>query len=102
MRVVQFSSDDAWKFNSLCIVNPKINPCAKAGSMRCYCLGTLINTNGATTSEWVPVVDQVLLMASIFLTYMAGIIPAEKLLSSSRSSISIDNALSGDASLSGR
>lgn len=102
LRVVQFSSGDAWKFNSLCIVNPKLNPCAKAGSMRCYCLGTLINTNGATTSEWVPVVDQVLLMASIFLTYMAGIIPAEKLLSSSRSSISIDNALSGDASLSGR
>lgn len=65
-------------------------------------MGTLINTNGATFSEWVPVVDQVLLMASIFLTYMAGVIPARKLLSSSRKRISLDNTLSGDALLSGR
>lgn len=102
LRVVRFSSGDACKFSSLCMVFPNVNPCAKDGSMRCYCLGTLINTNGATFSEWVPVVDQVLLMASIFLTYMAGVIPARKLLSSSRKRISLDNTLSGDALLSGR
>ncbi|KAG5514719.1 hypothetical protein RHGRI_035944 [Rhododendron griersonianum] len=102
LRVVRFSSGNACKFSSLCMVFPKVNPCAKDGSMRCYCLGTLINTNGATFSEWVPVVDQVLLMASIFLTYMAGVIPAQKLLSSSRKRISLDDTLSGDALLSGR
>ncbi|KAI8523206.1 hypothetical protein RHMOL_Rhmol13G0055400 [Rhododendron molle] len=102
LRVVRFSSGDACKFNSLCMVFPKVNPCAKDGSMRCYCLGTLINTNGATFSEWVPVVDQGLLMASIFLTYMAGVIPARKLLSSSRNRISLGDTLSGDALLSGR
>ncbi|XP_058198198.1 uncharacterized protein LOC131313735 isoform X1 [Rhododendron vialii] len=100
LRVVRFSSGDACKFSSLCMVFPKVNPCAKDGSMRCYCLGTWINTNGATFSEWVPVVDQVLLMASIFLTYMAGVIPARKLLSSSRKRISLDDTLSGDALLS--
>ncbi|GFZ17600.1 hypothetical protein Acr_26g0008700 [Actinidia rufa] len=64
--------------------------------MRCHFLGTLINNDGATVSAWIPIVDQVLLMANIFLTYIAGVIPAEKVLSSSRNRISTDYALPGD------
>ncbi|GFZ17618.1 hypothetical protein Acr_26g0008880 [Actinidia rufa] len=70
--------------------------------MRCHFLGTLINNDGATVSAWIPIVDQVLLMANIFLTYIAGVIPAEKVLSSSRNRISTDYALPGDTTLSGR
>ncbi|KAL7172736.1 hypothetical protein ACSBR2_032248 [Camellia fascicularis] len=101
-RVAQLSSWNACKFSALCIANPKLNPYPKHSSMRCHCLGTLINTDGATTSEWVPVVDQVLLMASIFLTYMAGVIPTKKLLVSSQNGISTDYALAGDSTFSGR
>ncbi|PSR86371.1 Ycf55-like protein [Actinidia chinensis var. chinensis] len=90
------------EFSSQCARNPIVNPSRKDYSMRCYCLGTLINTDGATLSEWIPIVDQVLLMASIFLTYMAGVIPAEKVLSSSRNSLSTDHALPGDTTFSGR
>ena len=90
------------EFSSQCAWNPIVNPSRKDCSMRCYCLGTLINTDAATLSEWIPIVDQVLLMASIFLTYMAGVIPAEKVLSSSRNSISTDHALPGDTTFSGR
>lgn len=99
-RVAQLSSWNACKFSALCIANPKINPYPKHSSVRCHCLGTLINTDGATTSEWVPVVDQVLLMASIFLTYMAGVIPTKKLLVSSQNGISTDYALAGDSTFS--
>lgn len=101
-RVAQLSSWNACKFSALCIANPKINPYPKHSSMRCHCLGTLINTDGATTSEWVPVVNQVLLMASIFLTYMAGVIPTKKLLVSSQNGISTDYAPAGDSTFSGR
>ncbi|KAK6143996.1 hypothetical protein DH2020_020816 [Rehmannia glutinosa] len=46
--------------------------------IRCCCLSALANADAAISSEWVPLLDQVLLLASIALTYMAGVIPAEK------------------------
>ncbi|RDX98749.1 hypothetical protein CR513_18286, partial [Mucuna pruriens] len=46
--------------------------------LKCIGLGALVDFDGATASDLVPVVDQVLLMGSIFLTYMAGVIPVEK------------------------
>lgn len=46
--------------------------------LKCTGLGALVDFNGAASSGLVPVVDQVLLMGSIFLTYMAGVIPVEK------------------------
>lgn len=44
--------------------------------MKCYCLGALLSTAG-DSSGWIPVTDQVLLMASFFLTHMAGVVPAD-------------------------
>ncbi|PSR89698.1 Ycf55-like protein [Actinidia chinensis var. chinensis] len=100
-RVARLSWNSC-KFSSLCARNPIVNSSHKYSSMRCHCLRTSINNDGATVSAWIPIVDQVLLMANIFLTYIAGVIPVEKVLSSSRNRISTDYALPGDTTLSGR
>nr|XP_011458194.1 PREDICTED: uncharacterized protein LOC101297793 [Fragaria vesca subsp. vesca]XP_011458195.1 PREDICTED: uncharacterized protein LOC101297793 [Fragaria vesca subsp. vesca] len=55
--------------------NSKVSPFSGEAGLKCSCLGTLIGSDGATASDWVPIVDQVLLTASVFLTYMAGVIP---------------------------
>ncbi|WJX76280.1 hypothetical protein P8452_59719 [Trifolium repens] len=46
--------------------------------INCNGIGALVDFDGATTSNLVPVVNQVLLMGSILLTYMAGVIPVNK------------------------
>lgn len=56
----------------------KIGPPLQATPLKCIGLGALVDFDGAAASGLVPVVDQVLLMASVFLTYMAGVIPVEK------------------------
>lgn len=60
------------------ILKLKVSPRSVGSTLKCMCLGSLVNPEGATVSNWVPVVDQVLLMASIFLTYMAGVIPLKQ------------------------
>ncbi|CAH8278927.1 unnamed protein product [Arabidopsis lyrata] len=45
---------------------------------KCTCLASLADFDGVAGSGWVPIGDQVLLTASIFLTYMAGVIPVQK------------------------
>ncbi|KAF8105621.1 hypothetical protein N665_0157s0189 [Sinapis alba] len=44
-------------------------------SCKCTSLASLAEFDAVAGSSWVPIGDQVLLMASIFLTYMAGVIP---------------------------
>ena len=44
----------------------------------CFCLASLVDADAIVTSEWVPTIDQMLLMTSIVLTYIAGLIPTEK------------------------
>ncbi|PNX74806.1 hypothetical protein L195_g030733, partial [Trifolium pratense] len=46
--------------------------------LNCNGIGALVDLDGATTSNLVPVVNQVLLLGSILLTYMAGVIPVNK------------------------
>ncbi|VVB15385.1 unnamed protein product [Arabis nemorensis] len=46
-------------------------------SCKCTCFASLADFDGVAGSGWVPISDQVLLMASIFLTYMAGVIPVQ-------------------------
>lgn len=60
--------------------------------MRCSCLGFV---DGVASSEWVPVGDQLLLMASIFLTYLAGVIPAGKSGTNSQKNV-LDQNVSGE------
>lgn len=51
------------------------SPCLRATSLRCSCLGSLVDPDVATLSDWVTVTNQLLLTASVFLTYMAGAVP---------------------------
>ncbi|KAG6425418.1 hypothetical protein SASPL_115853 [Salvia splendens] len=59
-----------------------LNGSPRRKTTRCYCSNALANVGAvaaaATTSDWVPFIDQVLLLASISLTYMAGVVPQEK------------------------
>ncbi|KAL4190395.1 hypothetical protein AMTRI_Chr07g24550 [Amborella trichopoda] len=68
-------------------------------TVRCHCLGTLENPE--LVLEWVPVVDQVLLMATAALAFVAGIIPSRKAHSSGKRVISYQDGLDSDAASSG-
>lgn len=68
----------SWKMSELTvpgISTLRVSPLSGRMISNYTCLGSLVNSEGATASTWVPVVDQLLLMASIFLTYTAGVIP---------------------------
>ena len=77
----------------------KASPCPRKTYLNCCCLGSLVNPEGATASDWVPIADQVLLMASMFLTYMAGVIPVDN---SYQNDISSDNVVPESPTSSGR
>lgn len=77
-KVVQRSPWKNCKLETRVTTNLKVYPCPSKSMSRCNCLATLVDLDGAAASDWVPFVDQVLLMASIFLTYMAGVIPSGK------------------------
>ena len=70
--------------------------------LKCIGLGALVDFDGATTSKLVPVVDQMLLMGSIFLTYMAGVIPVERSHASYRKTNSDKNVFPESSDISGR
>lgn len=61
-----------------------------------------MNSSGVMTSDWIPIVDQVLLMTSVFLTYMAGVIPVEKSPFNYEQSTPNDRMVPDEASVSGR
>lgn len=49
--------------------------CMKESFFKCCCFGSLINPEGAVPSNWISVVDQMLLMVSIVFAHLAGVIP---------------------------
>ncbi|KAJ8749481.1 hypothetical protein K2173_025676 [Erythroxylum novogranatense] len=55
------------------------------------CLGSLVDIDGASASDWVSISDQLLLMTSILLTFMAGVVPIRN-----SNFISRKNALADD------
>lgn len=67
---------------------------------RCFCFGSLFDLSDVATSDWVPSMDQMLLMTSIFLTYMAGVIPSEKSLVNTVERISYDYVFPKETSTS--
>ncbi|KAJ4728506.1 Phosphoglycolate phosphatase [Melia azedarach] len=77
-KFVRLSMKKMCELRTVGVENLKVHPHVRENSLRCSCLGFLMNPDGATASDWVPVGDQVLLMASIFLTYLAGVIPVQK------------------------
>ncbi|XP_073154652.1 uncharacterized protein [Henckelia pumila] len=68
---------------------------------RCYCLGALVSADGAISSDWVPIADQVLLLASMILTFIAGVIPTEKNLYNNSTIGSQDDVIPESSSSSG-
>ncbi|XP_031501505.1 uncharacterized protein LOC116265131 [Nymphaea colorata] len=46
--------------------------------LRCQCIGNAINPVSMSVFEWVPFVDQMLLVTSAAFAYMAGVLPLEK------------------------
>ncbi|ESQ32408.1 hypothetical protein EUTSA_v10004024mg [Eutrema salsugineum] len=64
-------------------------------SCKCTCLASLADFDAVAGSGWVPIGDQVLLMASIFLTYMAGVIPVQNSSYSSRKNTVEENSYVG-------
>lgn len=56
-------------------VSTSLNLGAYLSRGECTCLASLADFDAVAGSGWVPIGDQVLLMASVFLTYMAGVIP---------------------------
>ncbi|CAN8265573.1 unnamed protein product [Cochlearia groenlandica] len=71
-------------------------------SCKCNGLASLADFEGVAGSGWVPIGDQVLLLASIFLTYMAGVIPVQNSGYSSRKNIVDENPEVGTSESSGR
>lgn len=76
-----------------------LSSCSRKNSLKCTCLGSLLSPEGAASSDWIPIVDQVLLMTSIVLTYTAGVIPVKK---SDQNGIFNDNAIPESSKSSGR
>ncbi|XP_043805698.1 uncharacterized protein LOC110630227 isoform X3 [Manihot esculenta] len=60
---------------SIGLSNFKANPGNRETSLRRSCLGALEDPDGAAASDLVSISDQLLLMASIALTHIAGVIP---------------------------
>ncbi|CAL1390124.1 unnamed protein product [Linum trigynum] len=74
-------------------LKPIVSPLRKDGSWSCSCLAALADPDGATLSDWVSVSNQLLLLTSIFLTYMAGVIPVQKSHSSSQKTVLEENSV---------
>ncbi|KAH9621068.1 hypothetical protein KSS87_001489 [Heliosperma pusillum] len=82
IRNYQLSSVPLWrvsKYKALSFSSrPNTSTALRGSTMRCSCSGLMIDFESAAPYDWVPVIDQVLLTASVFLTYMAGVLPSEK------------------------
>ncbi|KAJ9176561.1 hypothetical protein P3X46_011863 [Hevea brasiliensis] len=90
-----------WKMRSIRLSNLKASPCKRKISLRCSCLGGLVDPDGATASDLVSISNQLLLMASIALTYMAGVIPIDGPNLRSWRNIADDNVVLESAASSG-
>ncbi|CAA0815264.1 Unknown protein [Striga hermonthica] len=93
----RFSSWKAPKLIASNLRNPNGSTKLKA-CIRCYSLSSVANANGASIAEWVPFVDQGLLVASITLTYMAGVISMEKSQYNAKKSIPLIDVIPGNSS----
>ena len=71
-------------------------------SCKCTCLASLAEFDAVAGSGWVPIGDQVLLIASVFLTYMAGVIPLQNSAYSSTKNTVEENPDVGTSESSGR
>ncbi|KAI4356433.1 hypothetical protein L6164_000455 [Bauhinia variegata] len=100
-RFVHFSKLKMFELSNFGATNLEVSSHLQATPLKCIGLGALVDFDGATASGLIPVVDQMLLLASIFLTYMAGVIPAEKSYTSYPKITSDKNVVSESSGSSG-
>ncbi|XP_077227179.1 phosphoglycolate phosphatase isoform X2 [Tasmannia lanceolata] len=100
-RVVWFPSRKVRELGAPLAITLEGSRHLKGSSLRCRCLGTLINIGDGAPLNWVPVIDQVLLVASAVFAYMAGVVPPEKAYSNSRKKTSSQEAASANFTSSG-
>ncbi|XVE72783.1 hypothetical protein DITRI_Ditri11bG0066300 [Diplodiscus trichospermus] len=81
--------------------NLRTSPSIRETSLRSTCMWSLVDSDGITAPVCFPVGDQLLLMASIFLTYLAGVIPVQKYGSASQKNIADDDAFPQSSTSSG-
>lgn len=82
--------------------NLKLSNCLRENSLKSTCLGSLVNTDGVTIVDWIPVIDQVLLLSSLLLTYIAGVAPVRKFYPNFPKNIYNDYVVSESSNSSGR
>ncbi|KAJ7950411.1 Phosphoglycolate phosphatase [Quillaja saponaria] len=97
-KLLQFSM---WKTSDRNALRPPHVKNIYGIAMNCACLGSLVDPDGAAASDLVSVVDQVLLMASICLTYMAGVIPVTKTYPTYQKIISDETVVPESSNISG-
>ncbi|XWS47107.1 hypothetical protein CRYUN_Cryun14cG0125100 [Craigia yunnanensis] len=100
-KVFWLSTWRNWKVDNPFFSNLKVSPCFKETSLRSTCMCSLVNSDGITASDWIPVGNQVLLMTSVFLTYLAGVIPVQKSSSTSQKNIADNGAFPENSTSSG-
>ncbi|KAG4377623.1 hypothetical protein AAZX31_18G156100 [Glycine max] len=100
-KFVHFSMWKTFELSVFGATHLKFTPHLQEFPLKCIGLGALVDFNGATASDLVPVVDQMLLLGSIFLTYMAGVIPVEKSYASYQKTNSDKNVFPESSDISG-
>jgi len=79
-RNCKFASVPLWnvyKSRVLSVATPNVRTLVSGeSSFKCNCLRTIMDFESAAALGWVPLIDQVLLTASVLLAYMAGVIPS--------------------------
>ncbi|XP_022758634.1 uncharacterized protein LOC111305395 [Durio zibethinus] len=101
-KVFWLSTWRNWKVDNPFFSNFNFSPCFRETSLRSTCIRSLLDSDGIIASDWIPVGDQLLLMGSIFLTYLAGVIPVQKSSSTSQKNIADDDAFPKSSTSSGK
>ncbi|XP_022771428.1 uncharacterized protein LOC111314387 isoform X3 [Durio zibethinus] len=100
-KVFWLSTWRNWKVDNPFFSNLKVSPSFRETSLRSTCMWPLVDSDGITASDWIPIGDQLLLMASIFLTYLAGVIPVQKSSFTFQKNIADDDAFPQSSTSSG-
>ncbi|XP_058103433.1 uncharacterized protein LOC131247003 [Magnolia sinica] len=100
-RHVRFPSQEVCELGASLATTWKGSRQFKELPSRCCCLGTLIHAENVTSISWIPIVDQVLLMATVAFAYMAGVIPSNKVSFNGRKSMLDQDAGTSSSTPSG-
>ncbi|KAG8477833.1 hypothetical protein CXB51_027433 [Gossypium anomalum] len=100
-KVLWLSTWRKWKVDNPFFSNLKVSPCFMETPLRSTSVGSLVDSDSITASDWITFGDQLLLMTGIFLTYVAGVVPVQKSSSTSPKSIADNDAFPQGSTSSG-